>query len=455
MNICKKFAALSLGALLLTGAGALGACAGEGTGPEPEPEDTAVYTLTARTKACLLLAEGDAFRSSPTSFVAQKDRKTVEDPELSFEIADPSVASVDEKGVVTSKAYGKTELVATYRGQTARVPVYVFEQATAEEVNSFDETYVNRYGRQYFTDGALNVDHVASGIEVAFTGDSLTVDLDVTCDQEYGTVFDVYAHIYLDGDSEGEFVKLESGSFTVAEGLGEGVHTARILKASEIDRGKFAVKGFSAEGFLRFPEKSDLKIEFIGDSITAGYGNRVTGGDWSVENSDACISYAALTGMQLGADFSVVALSGICLNTDVWGAGINMVQMHSYLSNRKQDAYTYDADMDVVVLALGTNDGSYIDRHTSYRYDFPVDYENFLKHLRDIYPDAHVVCIYGMMGINNFVETGIRTALEAVNDPKMSYLTFRKNDMGAGAHPGGAAHRSYAATLTEYIRGLL
>lgn len=457
MKQFSKFAALAAATMLASLF--FGACtppATETPAPTPEePADTSVYSLTTKTAACNLLLGDEMYSTAQATFVAGKDRKKVESPEITYTIADPAIAAVDEAGVVTPKAYGRTELVAMFHDASARVPVNVFERTTAENVNTFDETYINRYGRQYFSeDGALNVDHVASGFEVAFLGDSLTVDLDVTCDKEGNTVFDVYAHIYLDGDTEGEFVKLESGAFTVAEGLGEGIHTARVLKSSEIDRGKFAVKGFSAEEFLRMPEKSDLKIEFIGDSITAGYGNRVVGGNWSVENSDACISYAALTGMRLDADFSVIALSGICLNVSVYGI-LNMTEMHSYLSNRNPVPYTYDADMDAVVLALGTNDASYIDKNTSYRHQFPDDYAAFLNHLREIYPHAYVVCIYGMMGANTFVESGIQEALETVGDPKMSYLSFRKNDMGAGAHPGGDAHKLYADQLTEYLRGLL
>ena len=460
MKHFKRITALAVGAVLTSSVMLFGACTPT-EGPAEDPVDEAVYTLVAKTNACSLLVGDETYASAATSFLAKKDGETVEAPEITYTVADPSIAEVNADGVVTSKAYGKTEIVATYKSATARVPVYVYERTTAENVNSFDERYVNRYGRQYFTDGKLNVDHVSSGIEVAFLGDSLTVDVDVTNDREGSTVFDVYVHVYIDGDTKGEFKVLTQGEYTLAEGLGEGIHTVRMLKASEIDRGKFTVNSFDAEEFLRIPEKSDLKMEFIGDSITAGYGNIAVRKDgvmpgWSVDNSDSCVAYATLTAQKLNADFSVIALSGICLKAQKYGP-MTMVEMHTYVSNRTKEVYTYDADMDVVVLALGTNDAGYIldDGHTDYRSQFPKDYAAFLRHLRSIYPDAYVVCIYGMMGTRTPVDEGIKKALEEVNDAKMSYKTFTKNDAGAVGHPNAKAHIAYADQLTAYIQELI
>ena len=444
MKHLKRTSVLAVGAALASGIMLFGACT-----PTQEPVDESVYTLSAKTESCTLLVGNEKYASATTSFVAKKDGETVETPAITYTVADPSVAEVSTDGVVTPKAYGKTDVIATYKTATARVPVYVYERTTAENVNSFDELYVNRYGRQYFTEGKLNVDNVSSGIEVAFFSDSLTVDVTVTND--------VYVHVYVDGDTTGEFKKLTQGTFTLAENLGEGIHTVRMLKASEGDRGKFTVNAFHADEFLRIPEKSDLKMEFIGDSITAGYGNLAApGSTWSVENSDGCASYAALTAQQLNADFSVIALSGICLNVDRWGAGINMTQLHSYISYRNRDSYTYDADMDVVVLALGTNDASYINSTSfAYRKQFPIDYAAFLRHLRTIYPNAYVVCIYGMMGADPNIRNGIQQALEEVNDAKMSYKAFNSNTSGANGHPNAKAHVQYAKDFTAYIQDLI
>ena len=461
MRNLKRISAIAVGTVLLSGVMVFGACT-PNKGPAKEPEDESVYSLTARTSSCALLVGDENYASAATAFRAKKDGLPVDSPKLTYTVTDPTVAQVSADGVVTPKAYGKTEVVATYKTATARVPVYVYERTTAENVNSFDELYVNRYGRQYFTDGKLNVDHVSSGIEVAFLGDHLTVDVDVENDSDqWGKKFDVYVHVYIDGDTTGEFKKLTPGTFTLAENLDEGIHTVRMLKASEGDRGKFTVKSFDAEEFLRIPEKSNLKMEFIGDSITAGYGNLAASSSdtWAITNSDGCSSYAALTGQLLGADFSVVALSGICLKSDRWGANINMTQLHSYVSYRNRVPYTYDADMNVVVLALGTNDAGCIES-ADIKYNsnqFRADYTDFLRHLRTIYPNAYVVCIFGMMrsASDSAVKKGIQKALEDVGDAKMSYKWFGQNGAGANGHPSARAHVQYANELTAYIQGLI
>ena len=411
-----------------------------------EPEAGHEYSLKFSERGISLVAEEAAYAERPFTVTAYCDGEAVENAEIAFSVADPALAEVKE-GKLSARAAGQTELIATYKTARATLPVSVYQTATREEILSFDEKYINIYGRTYIKNDALNFDNVASGFEVAFLGDSLTMT--ATTEQ------DVFVHIYLDGDATGEFLRLNAGEFTVAEGLGEGIHVAKIMKGSEVDRGKFAVTSLSAETFLAAQEKSDFKMEFIGDSITAGYGTLQQGGNWSVENSDGCTTYAYLTAQNFNADFSVVALSGICLNTNMYYI-LTMKQMHTLPSNRTGELWEYDAETDVVVLALGTNDASYItSKDPSYRSQFPKDYTEFLTHLREIYPHAYVVCIYGMMGANGDIVSGIQKALAAVNDDKMSYLEFRKNDAGAGGHPIASAHKSYAKTLTQYIEKLL
>ena len=143
MKPFKRIFALTVGAVLASGIMLLGACT-----PKEEPVDNSEYSLTARTASCTLLAGEEAYASATTSFLAKKDGMKAESPQITYTVADPAVASVSADGVVTAKAYGKTEVVATYKTATARVPVYVYERTTAENVNSFDEDYVNCYGRQ-------------------------------------------------------------------------------------------------------------------------------------------------------------------------------------------------------------------------------------------------------------------------------------------------------------------
>ncbi len=458
----KKFFLLCM--FLSAAALAAGACSppenGDGEKDPPVVQtDPATYSVKLGGTHFLLAGEeGGSVTLSP---VVKADKVTLENAVCTYSVSDPAIAEVDEEGVVRAKGYGTAEITATYTapsGKSAsdKTTVKVFEEATAEEVNSFDEQFVNIYGRTDPPEGALNIDNIGAGIEVAFYGTELKADLTVT---QPANGMKLYGRVFIDGEMQEEFSPFYSGKgLVLAEGLEEGIHTVAVHKSCEIDEGRLAVDRFYADRFLRIPEKSDLKIEFIGDSITCGYGNLVKGGtgiNRNSENSDACLGYAFLTGQALGADFSLVSYSGICVKQFMWGSQLNMEELHTYTSLQTKKPHSYDADMDAVVLNLGTNDASYLNEHPRYAKQFPEDYKEFLTHLREVYPDAYIVCIYGMMGVNNHIEDGIEQAIGEMADEKISYKKFVYNTSGVNGHPLYTAHAAYAKQLTEYIRGLL
>ena len=439
---------------------ALPLCACNGGEREENETGDAAYSVELGGKTHDLLLGDEALASFSLSPVAKKNGAAVEGASFTYTASDPAVATVSEEGLVTAVGGGTSTVNAAYyagkKTVSAKMTVRVFEEATAEEVNSFDEAYVNLYGRMENGEGVVNIDNVGSGIEVAFFGTELRAKLSVTPSASAPAP---YGHVFIDGEAQ-EFAPFSSGDDVVlAEGLEEGIHTVAIHKSSEIDEGRLSVHAFYSDRFLAVPEKSDLKIEFVGDSITCGYGNLVMGNigeSRSISNSDACLGYAFLTGQALRADFSLISYSGICVKQFMWGGTLNMAELHTYTSLVTKTPYKYDSDMDVVVLNLGTNDGGYIDTHTTYGLnDFPDDYREFLEHLRAVYPDAYIICAYGMMGTNSYVDRGIKMALEELNDSKISYKTFPQNSMGANTHPYRTAHATYAKTLTAYIEELI
>lgn len=208
-----------------------------------------------------------------------------------------------------------------------------------------------------------------------------------------------------------------------------------------------------SEKFYCAPAKSDLKIEFVGDSITAGYGVLGNKGDaWSVTNSDCTGSYAYLTAQKLDADYSVVAWSGICTKAYIW-ANINMDNLYKRVSNSNTAQYAFDFSPDVVVLNLGTNEATYLGSHYDYGAQFPVDYKEFLTYLREKNPDAYIICLYGMMGKNSTIDNGIKTALNEMNDPKIVYnpFAFEADQNAANGHPCLLAQSVWAELLSNYI----
>ena len=412
--------------------------------------ESPVYDVSLSKTSYSLLLDDDLLSSLVLEATAYTDGKAEPDARIEFSIADETVAEVGTDGMLTAKAHGRTTVTASYCGETATAEVLVYASATEEQVNSFDEEYVRRFGRQYITSDGLNADHVASGVEVTFYGTLLTAEI-------YASSA-IYATIFVDG-GEGSFTPLSSGkkTYTLASGMEEGIHTVRVLKSSEIYDGKLVFSSFGAERFLKPQKAPELKIEFVGDSLTTGYGVLGNSGEGrTIQNSDACSSFAYLTAQKLGADHSCVAIQGICVKAYHWQSSRNMEEMYAYVSPMHTQAHEPERDIDVIVLNLGTNDASYITtKNASYAEQFPEDYKEFLALIRSKHTNAYIICTYGMMGENASISSGIDQAIEQLNDGKIIYLPSPvQNREGANGHPNKAAHIAMANYLAEFIRML-
>ena len=412
-----------------------------------EKEEVVTERIILKTKKYALFLQDTATVQKIDASVYD-DGKLMENAEVVYEVENPTVAEVLQDGTIVAKGVGLTEVKVRYNKVSVTAEVRVVDKTSAEQVNTFDETYVNVYGRTYQKDGKLCLDHVASGIEVAIDGTALTADIEASAN--------VYLCVYVDGADTYERIQLSAGrkTYTLASGLEQGFHTIRLVKSSEIYDGQIRLISLSSEGFYTAPEKSNFRIEFVGDSITAGYGALgKTGAQRTVENSDACSSYAYYTAQKLGVDYSTVAIQGICVKANMWIQDC-MNDVYKITSPLNPTAYDFADQADVVVVNLGTNDAGYItSKDFDYSEQFPQDYLTLLQYIREKNPDAHIICLYGFMGKQTSVDRGIQQAVEAFNDEKTIYLTsgFIQNGFGANGHPSQEAQQEWGDILAEYI----
>ena len=375
------------------------------------------------------------------------------DAELLWTTSDPAVATVED-GLITAVGNGNAEITVSYEGVSKTLAITSVVEATAEQVNTFDEEYINIYGRSYMQLGTLMLDHAANGVEVGIVGTSLKMTM---YSQSKG-----YMRVFVDGGTSSKRIAVEAGTqeYTVASNLEQGLHMVRIVKCTEEQQNAYwDVRSFAAEKFFAVPAKSELKIEFIGDSITAGHGSLgFVGQAHTIDNSDATKTYAYLTAQALNADYSIVAYSGICTEAYHWISNLNMVTLYNQISNKNRKQYAFDFEADVVVLNLGTNEGSYIGTTAGGNYgpQFPTDYREFVETVRGKHPDAYIICLYGMMDRNVVIHLGIQQAIEELDDDKIVYNPFEIKGDGAGGngHPSSAAHKEWAEDLTAYIQTL-
>ncbi len=393
-----------------------------------------------------------------TMFVGEKDTmvataflngELVQDAVLVWKSQDESIATV-ENGLIKAVGFGQTKIMVKYENACEEILVRCMKEISAEETNSFDERYINIFGRNYMVEDGLKLDQTANAIEIGIIGTSLSVNL---TSKGVG-----YIRVFVDGKETGRIEHAYgTGTYTVAEGLSDEYHIVRIVKDTEMRHCEWTVHSFDAEKFASVPEKSELKIEFIGDSLSAGYGNLGSRGEaWSVKNSSATEAYPYKTAALLDADYSIIAWSGICTKVYMW-SDINMSMLYDWNSYSNRELYNFEDEPDVIVINLGTNEANYIyDGHKEYDSERMFeDYLDFLNSVRRKNPNAYVICIYGVAGEHPAIREGIEMAVALMGD-KVVFNPFEFTPNGAGAvgHPTADANTVWAEQLAEYIESL-
>lgn len=189
--------------------------------------------------------------------------------------------------------------------------------------------------------------------------------------------------------------------YLVATGLGDGAHTVTLFKRTEAMTGSVVLKSIElSEGgeWLAPPPQPERLIEFIGNSITCGYGNL---GDpacsFSAETEDGYQTYAALATRQVRARMQTVCYSGrgVWRNYDQTQTGLLPELYLRYHPLDSTATYPFnDPSPDVVVINLGTNDFS---SGNPPEKPFVQAYAELIRTVRQYHPKAAVVLLTGPM----------------------------------------------------------
>jgi hypothetical protein len=239
---------------------------------------------------------------------------------------------------------------------------------------------------------------------------------------------------------------------------GHGDQVVTICKATE-GIGWMEVAGVEAVSLLAPPPLPDRKIEFIGNSITCGYGNDGSDipcgkGEW-YDHHNAWMSYGARTARALKAQWHLTAVSGIGLIHSCCKMTITMPEVFDRIDNRGNqgdwDFKLYQPD--VVTVCLGQNDG--IQDSTA----FCGAYVKFVAHLRQVYPGARIVLLTSPMGnaeLTAVLKRYIGGVIRGLGDVRVSSFFFSKQwGKGCEGHPDMNEHLEIARELTAYLQGLM
>ena len=312
-----------------------------------------------------------------------------------------------------------------------------------------------------------------------FAFDGSGVDIDIADQRMYGTNYN-YLEVIVDGDSVGRVAtgaslnRLIIGKpqlpapdslchiMHVADSLVAGPHTVLVCRDTECGMGYTEVLSVTAPGLSKWKPAAKHRIEFLGNSITSGmemYDGVLPFGEGTwFDHHRGYYAYGPRTARNLNAEWSMASVSGIGL--------IHSCCEHKYVLPQTYDKinlvdneipYDFSFDPDLVVSALGQNDG--VQDSTA----FADAYVDLLRILHEKNPNADLALISSPMA-NDTLRNFFRMMLPAITSAaeargfvgksqKVPFHIFEKSYTSGGAqHPNMEEQKEISDEVTAFIK---
>lgn len=320
----------------------------------------------------------------------------------------------------------------------------------------FSQTDCRLLGRTFTDDQGLWLDWSMSGVWFRFRGTGAVFHFALPAPGYIPQV-----GLEADGEGCGMHPIREDNLDIRTPPLTEGEHTVRLLKLTEATVGMpLLLKAITLEGsgmWLPPPKLPSRRIEFIGDSITCGFGtlSDKPSDPFTTETEDPTKTYACRIARYFHADARFISMSGRGLLRDCAGAAFRpvpeWVDFTAFCHPEPWDYTRWQAD--IVVINVGTNDVA----GGTPGLEFEEAAKAFLKRIRDHYPKAWLLWVHGMM--NTEMTDPIRRAVDAVRSEGDSRaacfftepVRLHPEEMGACGHPNACGHARFARELIPVI----
>ncbi len=329
---------------------------------------------------------------------------------------------------------------------------------------NYNHPEIQYWGRVDTTNG--------DGANLYWSGTSITINFEGETIQGIfkDSNGDNYYNIFVDGN-EPFILRPDTlqQNLTLASGLSDGEHSVKIFKRTEFNRGTTTFYGFQIEGAAKVlpkPEQKKRKIEFYGNSITAGYAVEDSSGKDSPDSTftNNYLSYSAITARHFDAQYHCICKSGIGVVLS-WFP-YEMPDIYDQLDpNNESDKWDFAKyTPDIVVVNLFQNDSYLLNfpNGREYKANFgenaPSDefiisaYQQFISDLRGHYPKAKIICALGTMDASKpgskWPEI-IEKALANIDDEDIySHIMPYK---GTPGHPSINEQEIMAKSLIQFI----
>ena len=337
-----------------------------------------------------------------------------------------------------------------------------------------DNSLIAYHGRTIAKNGNVELIGSASYAEFQFAGDSCVLGLtNVASPGDYN-----YVAVELDNEYKGriKITNTNANGYVINATQKKSWHLLRIYKATEAQNGLVVINYIKGLKFKRVVDDSKKKIEFIGNSITCGFGNDDkeipcnNGSKW-YDQHNAYWSYAPRVARSLDVDFMISAISGAGIYRNWNSDGPTVPQQYEslYLNMDSTQRWNFKNYIpDVVAIALGTNDLSGGDGKTPRNpFDstvFVSTYINFLKTIYDHYPATQIVLLTSPM-VNGKNAEKLLSCLKAVqaetftqkiSQRKIKIFEFKPMQAtGCDGHPSMQEHEIMANELLPFMKQVM
>lgn len=306
------------------------------------------------------------------------------------------------------------------------------------------------------------IDYSCSGIEFEFVGTSVSVVL-CTDKSKWDEDHKAWTAVFIDDEAEPSkrfALDEEEGTYNLYESSIARKVKIRLMKMSESAFAKVGIKEIIIEGDGEIlPTKcKKRRIEFIGDSITCGYGiEGILNVDiFRTSQENPWEAYAAKSARHFDADFNCISWSGMGIISSYTEEEVPntkeglMPELYRYTDEALDKSLCKDGleiwdnhkfEPHLIVINLGTNDSSYTKGIEDRQKNFEEGYYNFLKQVRECNPNSEIICALGVMGqgLCPIVEAAVQRFKTSMNDKKIHTLVFElqqeSDGIGTDSHP--------------------
>lgn len=335
----------------------------------------------------------------------------------------------------------------------------------------------------------------ASGFRLAFEGARLEAEMVAFAETFPGEGPNLpYIAVFADGAPQpAQTLRVEEGVSRVTLFAGDqpGAHTLRVVKRSENSKGRLGLRALWTDGRLTAPPAPEarLKLEFVGDSITCGFGNDMAAEEtvFDVAKENVFTAYPAVTAGLLNADYQCVCISGIPLcwasdpeyrlrlpAFDGFTPPVRAMEHHYACADRNHEeamglteGFTpWDFARfrpDAVILNLGTNDAFRLrvsGCSPEEEAHFIRRYEAFLRQVRRLNGPAPVIaCTLGSMDyyLYDAMEKAVARYRADTGDARLFCMKFAPIDpwgegFGGLGHPNSQTQIRMGHELAEALK---